>query len=1110
MNRDPADLEAEEDWAPAEEYDDMEDDEDTMHAEREAKRQKMMAPNGDAAAYSSSFTADLEKMGAVATKATAWPRKPLPPTNPAEHAVAFQWIDIDMYDGPPLAQNPKAGEPMVGLVANGRGGNQNAAIVRLYGVTENGNSVLMHVHGFLPYFYVSCPDHFDESKCGDVRMALEGILAQKDRDAEATRIVGVQVVKDRMSIYGYQFDRPMKLWKVYLSMPSYVPKLRTALESGVTLPGLEFRKYQTYESNVPFILRFMIDQNISGCNWVEAPQGSYSIRGPANKRSLCQLEIDIVYTSLVSHPTAGKWSKIAPFRILSFDIECMGRKGHFPEAEKDPVIQIANVLQEQGSTEPLVRNVMVLGTCKPIVGAHVMQFEQEGDLLEKWASFVRESDPDIITGYNIDNFDVPYILNRGKALKLHSYNCLGRLAYTQAYMEKKTFSSAAYGKSENVKTTIHGRCTFDLLPIMRRTQQLSSYSLNAVSAAFLGQQKEDVPHGIISDLQRGTDDDRHRLAVYCLKDAYLPLRLLHKLSCLVNYIEMARVTGVPLDFLIERGQQIKVYSMLLRKCKDASLVVPTLPRSQGDDAGYEGATVIDPMKAYYTVPIATLDFASLYPSIMQAYNLCYSTLVAPSDVSKLQPSQINKSPSGDVFVNATTKKGILPMILEELLSARKQAKRDMNAATDPMEKAVQNGRQLALKVSANSVYGFTGANVGQLPCIPIASSVTAYGRQLLYQTREEVERIYTIANGYKANAQVVYGDTDSVMVKFGVDTVEEAMPLAEDAANRVSAIFPNPIKLEFEKVYFPYLLMNKKRYAGLLWTKPEKYDKLDSKGLETVRRDNCLLVRRMVESILRKVLIERDVPGAIGYTKNIIAELLQNRIDISLLVITKGLKKTVDQDDYKSKQAHTELAERMRKRDAGSAPALGERIAYVIIDKGKTAPLYERAEDPVYALENNIPIDCDYYMKQQLQNPLERIFEPIIGLSKVKSDLLNGEHTRKRSKPGLKQNSGGMMNFAVKKLKCLGCKAPLNGTGALCRSCVEDEAQIYTKQLESVSELEQLFSRLWTQCQNCQGSLHQDVLCSSRDCPIFYKRIKVQKDLGEAQASLERFQSVEW
>uniref|UniRef100_A0AAV1TDL5 DNA polymerase n=1 Tax=Peronospora matthiolae TaxID=2874970 RepID=A0AAV1TDL5_9STRA len=1063
----------------------------------------------------STFVEDLESMTPVPTTASAWARKPLGPLDPHVDAVAFQWIDIDMYDGLPLQKNPKEGAAVPGVQFSGVA-RQSAAVIRLFGVTMEGNSVLMHVHGVLPYFYCFCPDNFDESRCGDVRQVLDAAVSQRERDSSSSssnsaRVVGVQVVRDKMSIYGYQFDRTTTLFKIFLSMPSYVPKLRSVLEAGLTLPGCDFRNYQTYESNVPFILRFMIDEDVRGCNWVEAPHGTYSVRSSSQKMSLCQLEIDITYDNLVSHALEGRWSKVAPFRILSFDIECMGRKGHFPEAEQDPVIQIANVVQEQGSTTPIIRNVFVLDTCKPIVGAHVMEFEKEGDMLEKWANFVQDVDPDIITGYNIANFDIPYVLNRGKALKLQNYNRLGRLANTAVHMEKKTFSSAQYGKSENVKTTIHGRCMFDLLPIMRRNQQLSSYSLNAVSAAFLGQQKEDVPHGIISDLQLGTDDDRHRLAVYCLKDAYLPLRLLDKLSYLVNHIEMARVSGVPIDFLIERGQQIKVFSMLLRKCKDASLVVPTLPRSQNsEDTGYEGATVIEPMKAFYTVPIATLDFASLYPSIMQAFNLCYSTLVAPGDADKLAPGDYQKSPSGDIFVTSKKKKGILPLILEEVLAARKQAKRDMDAATDPMEKAVQNGRQLALKVSANSVYGFTGAIVGQMPCIPIASSTTAYGRQLLFRTREEVERVYTVANGYKADAQVIYGDTDSVMIKFGVDTVADAMPLAEEAAKRVSEIFPAPIKLEFEKVYFPYLLMNKKRYAGLLWTRPEKYDKLDSKGLETVRRDNCLLVRRMVESVLRKILINRDVPGAIAYTKNVISDLLQNRIDISLLVITKGLKKTVDQDDYKVKQAHTELAERMRKRDAGSAPALGERIAYVIIDKGKATPLYEKAEDPVYALENNIPIDCDYYMKQQLQNPLERIFEPIIGLSKVKSDLLNGTHTLKRSKPILKQNSGGMMNFAVKKLKCLGCKAPLNGKGALCRSCIEREAEVFSRQLVSVNELEHMFARLWTQCQNCQGSLHQDVLCSSRDCPIFYKRIKVQKDLGEAQASLERFQSVDW
>jgi DNA polymerase delta subunit 1 len=197
---------------------------------------------------------------------------------------------------------------------------------------------------------------------------------------------------------------------------------------------------------------------------------------------------------------------------------------------------------------------------------------------------------------------------------------LGRIKGVKAVMKDTTFQSSAYGKRENVETTINGRVIFDVLPYMYRNHKLSSYSLNSVSAEFLGQQKEDVHHSIISDLQMGSDADRRRLAVYCLKDAYLPQQLMNKLSIMVNYIEMARVTGVPVNFLLTRGQQIKVFSMLLRKTKKENLLIPNIAKHGGDDGvGYEGATVIEPKKAYYEMPIATLDFASLYPSIMQVY-----------------------------------------------------------------------------------------------------------------------------------------------------------------------------------------------------------------------------------------------------------------------------------------------------------------------------------------------------------------------------------------------------------------------------------------------------------------------------------------------------------
>ncbi|KAJ1897364.1 DNA-directed DNA polymerase delta, partial [Kickxella alabastrina] len=458
------------------------------------------------------------------------------------------------------------------------------------------------------------------------------------------------------------------------------------------------------------------------------------------------------------------------------------------------------------------------------------------------------------------------------------------------------------------------------------------------------------------------------------------------------------------------------------------------------------------------------------------------------------------TPTNDCFVKSTKRVGLLPHILKELLSARKQAKNEMKNETDPFRIQVLNGRQLALKISANSVYGFTGALNGRLPCLQISASVTAFGRDMIHETVSEVQKQYTVANGYEHDADVIYGDTDSVMVKFGASTLEETMRLGQEAAAYVTSKFVNPIKLEFEKVYFPYLLINKKRYAGLYWTKPEKYDKLDTKGLETVRRDNCQLVPLVLDTCLKMMLIDHNVDGAVEYAKSVIADLLQNKIDLSMLVITKQLSKT----DYAGKQAHVELAERMRKRDAGSAPQLGDRVPYVIIKGTKNAKAYEKAEDPIYVLDNNLPIDTNHYVEHQLTNPLTRIFEPVLG-SKV-TTLFKGQHTRTIHVAA--PTSGAMARFMLKTTTCLSCKTPLKGEyqhRAVCKHCESKLPEIYMRNMDVMRELEVRYARLWTECQRCQGSINREVVCTNRDCPIIYMRKKSQKDAEEHAKVMERF-----
>ncbi|ELK30158.1 DNA polymerase delta catalytic subunit [Myotis davidii] len=792
--------------------------------------------------------------------------------------------------------------------------------------------------------------------------------------------------------------------------------------AGVRVAGLGTPSFASYEANVDFEIRFMVDADIVGCNWLELPAGKYVLR-PEGKATLCQLEADVLWSDVVSHPPEGQWQRIAPLRVLSFDIECAGRKGIFPEPERDPVIQICSLGLRWGEPEPFLRLALTLRPCAPILGAQVQSYEREEELLQAWSTFIRTIDPDVITGYNIQNFDLPYLISRAQHLK-KSVEKISSGHFSPTARDARWLRPTPPSLDPQTEPLIFQQLEIDhyvghFSPTARDARWLrpTPPSLDPQTEPLIFQQLE-------IDHYNGNDQTRRRLAVYCLKDAFLPLRLLERLMVLVNAMEMARVTGVPLGYLLTRGQQVKVVSQLLRQAMREGLLMPVVKTEGGED--YTGATVIEPLKGYYDVPITTLDFSSLYPSIMMAHNLCYTTLLRPGAAQKLglTEDQFIKTPTGDEFVKTSVRKGLLPQILENLLSARKRAKAELAKETDPLRRQVLDGRQLALKVSANSVYGFTGAQVGKLPCLEISQvqdfpflgrvaglrstirdssfqskqtgrrdskvvsmvgrvqmdmlqvllreyklrsytlnavsfhflgeqkedvqhsiitdlqvllreyklrsytlnavsfhflgeqkedvqhsiitdlqSVTGFGRQMIEKTKQLVESKYTVENGYSASAKVVYGDTDSVMCRFGVSSVAEAMALGREAADWVSGHFPSPIRLEFEKVYFPYLLISKKRYAGLLFSsRPDTHDRMDCKGLEAVRRDNCPLVANLVTASLRRLLIDRDPEGAVSHAQDVISDLLCNRIDISQLVITKELTRAAA--DYAGKQAH--------------------------------------------------------------------------------------------------------------------------------------------------------------------------------------------------------------
>lgn len=254
------------------------------------------------------------------------------------------------------------------------------------------------------------------------------------------------------------------------------------------------------------------------------------------------------------------------------------------------------------------------------------------------------------------------------------------------------------------------------------------------------------------------------------------------------------------------------------------------------------------------------------------------------------------------------------------------------------------------------------------------------------------------------------------------------------------------------------------------------------------------------------------------------ALLYQNKVDISDLVITKSLnvkKNGKEQDEneknqnnkqskqnnnkimntYKQKQAHVVLAEKMQKRDETNAPAAGDRIPYIMIEGSKGSKNFENAEDPIEVLQKGLPIDFDYYVQKQLKQPLTRIFEYIISNTE---SLFAGEHTRNRYIPKVSAMSA-LGKFVVKKNTCMSCKKVLQDNSPLCEECRPKAIELITVKTLQTSQLQEKFQQFWTQCQRCASQLHQDVLCSNRDCEIFYKRRKVQQELQDGWNELEKF-----
>jgi DNA polymerase I len=829
-------------------------------------------------------------------------------------------------------------------------------IIRIFGNTESGEHVCGFYDGYAPYFY---------AQGDDVPKLLEG----------NTQVRSVKKVKKRLAM-GYQ--EPRGVWKITIINPAKTPEIRDYLNS---------RGMRTFEADVLFKYRFMADLGLTGLGWLKVSDHAGTSTNTVRSEKTIQIK----------EMKPIKKEIDAPLRVVAFDIECVpNQSGAVPEASRDPIVMISLVFSDPYKG----RKSMVMTTRS---GKGLTSCESETEMFENFMDIMEGYDPDIITGYNINNFDIPYLLER------MSKNGI-RPAFGRC--RQKTVNSRKLMSRFN--TSIVGRVIVDSFEIIKKDFSLMRYSLDFVSDRLLGESKIPVKISEIEKLWRGSDSDLERLSEYCLKDSMLAMNLLKKLRLTDKYIALSKVSGTLLQDTLNGGETSRIENYLLREFNREGFVLPCKPSqenvSERDSARKEelkGGFVLEPEKGLHS-NVLVLDFKSMYPSIIRTFNICPTTLITGKPVQGAI-----ETPSGSKFVPKSVMEGIIPKILEGMMKRRQAVQRKYKSEKDPARKEVYFAEQWALKIMSNAFYGYLGYSRARVYDLAIANSITSSGRNMILKTKDTIEK-----DGFK----VVYGDTDSVMVKVSVDEMEEIKKIGEKISKKLTDMLPGLMELEFEKVFKRFLPLTKKRYIAWKFEPTEEgwKDSIEMKGIETVRRDWCELVGDSIRDVIDIIIKKSDTKQAIIYFKDTARKLVRGEIDIQKLVITKTMTKVPR--SYAGMQPHIELVKKIQSRSPGESPGIGDRIGYVIV-KG-LGLLSKRAEDPNYVIDNGLQIDSKYYIDNQLLPPLERIF----GALKIsKSELLgNGKQI------GLFEaimNGNGHEESVIKEENIN------NITGFICRKC---------------------------------------------------------------------------
>ncbi|KAM6954386.1 DNA polymerase zeta catalytic subunit [Aplochiton taeniatus] len=752
-----------------------------------------------------------------------------------------------------------------------------------------------------------------------------------------------------------------------------------------------------------------------------------------------------------------------------------------------------------------------------VSGLQVTYAGDEKQLLQEVVAVLRRFDPDMLVGYEVQMRSWGYLLQRASALGVDLCQQLSRVP---GDTKENRFAAEQdeYGADTMSEIHIIGRVTLNLWRVMKTEVTLNNYSFENVAFHVLHQRFPLHSPRTLSDwFDHNTDLYRWKMVDHYVSRVCGTMQLLQQNDVIGRTSELARVFGIQFYHVLTRGSQYRVESMMLRLAKPMNYiaVTPSIQQRAQQRAPQCIPLVMEPESRFYSNSVVVLDFQSLYPSIVIAYNYCYSTclghveslgtpdefrfgctsLRVPPDVLYQLRNDITISSNGIAYVKSSVRKGVLPSMLEEILNTRVMVKQSMKSNKE--DKALMrllHARQLGLKLIANVTFGYTSANYsGRMPSVEVGDSI-------VHKARETLERAIKMVNDTKKwGARVVYGDTDSLFVLLKGATKEQAFKIGNEIAEAVTATNPKPVKLKFEKVYLPCVLQTKKRYVGYMYESPDQKEAVfDAKGIETVRRDGCPAVSKILERSIKLLFETRDISQVKQYVQRQCVKVLEAKASMQDLIFAKEYRGIASYRPGACVPA-LELTRRMMVHDRRLEPRVGERVPYVIVYGTPGVPLIQLVRRPLEVLQDaGLRLNATYYITKQILPPLSRLFQ-LIGVDVLRwyQELPRVQKASCSSAAaGEEAGRKGTISQYFTTLHCPVCDE-LTQLG-VCVRCRADPQRVAVTLYQDMRQWEGQQDQLLKICRNCSGGAERQVPCVSLDCPVLYKLSRVNRQLSKA------------